>query len=404
MTDTAIIPANQAVPSATTPLTDRYGRITPTWYPFILKISDFVQGLATGEFVIDGWLQARMITAGLITADMIAANSITTDKIAAGAVTASDILAGTITVDKMDVNNVSVLQGTFGTLQTNATTTRIQITDADNELRCYISGVLVAQVGSNVVSNGAFFKCTSPDSTWYPADFRNSSTTGGDLSTGGGALFTRSAGGYCIQAETTTTSSAISILGRNTGTSGGTGHIGRSTALGGWAFYAAGGTGNYGPFTGGHDGLLAIGAEVEVGDILVDGPVVARRISDCITVMERSTAPGQIGVGVYVHRHDLSFHCPPTSLENMDWAEYHALSEQYDCCVWNALGEGAINVCGEGGDIAQGDLIVTSSLPGKGMKQSDNIVRSITVAKAREAMSFAGATDVKQIACFYIAG
>ena len=38
------------------------------------------------------------------------------------------------------------------------------------------------------------------------------------------------------------------------------------------------------------------------------------------------------------------------------------------------------------------------------MKQADDIVRSITVAKARESVIFSGATDVKTIACIYLSG
>jgi hypothetical protein len=38
------------------------------------------------------------------------------------------------------------------------------------------------------------------------------------------------------------------------------------------------------------------------------------------------------------------------------------------------------------------------------MKQSDNIIRSITVAKAREDVTFTSATEEKQIACIYLAG
>ena len=72
--------------------------------------------------------------------------------------------------------------------------------------------------------------------------------------------------------------------------------------------------------------------------------------------------------------------------------------------VINALGEGAVNVCGENGDIAPGDLIVTSNTPGKGMKQADDIVRGYTVAKAREAVTFASASEVKLVACIYLCG
>jgi len=61
-------------------------------------------------------------------------------------------------------------------------------------------------------------------------------------------------------------------------------------------------------------------------------------------------------------------------------------------------------VCGENGDIEAGDLIVTSSMPGKGMKQADDIVRSYTVARSREAITFSSPTEVKMIACIFLSG
>jgi len=70
----------------------------------------------------------------------------------------------------------------------------------------------------------------------------------------------------------------------------------------------------------------------------------------------------------------------------------------------NSLGEGLINVCGENGNIEIGDLISSSSIPGKGMKQADDIIRSYTVAKARESVTFSSPTEVKQIACTYHCG
>jgi hypothetical protein len=84
--------------------------------------------------------------------------------------------------------------------------------------------------------------------------------------------------------------------------------------------------------------------------------------------------------------------------------DYEPDCQVYNIMAVNALGEGQINVCGEGGDIQAGDLIVTSSIPGKGMKQADDIVRSITVAKARESVTFSSPTEVKQIACIYLSG
>ena len=50
--------------------------------------------------------------------------------------------------------------------------------------------------------------------------------------------------------------------------------------------------------------------------------------------------------------------------------------------IVNAVGEGGIWVCGQNGDIQNGDLIVTSDIPGVGMKQDDDVIKNYTVAKA----------------------
>ena len=68
------------------------------------------------------------------------------------------------------------------------------------------------------------------------------------------------------------------------------------------------------------------------------------------------------------------------------------------------MGEGQINIIGEGGNLEAGDLIVTSSTAGKGMKQSDDIVRSYTVAKVREDVTFTSLTEEKLVACIYLCG
>ena len=46
------------------------------------------------------------------------------------------------------------------------------------------------------------------------------------------------------------------------------------------------------------------------------------------------------------------------------------------------------NVCNENGDIQPGDLLVTSNIPGYLMKQDDDIIRSCTVGKAMEQVTF----------------
>jgi hypothetical protein len=95
---------------------------------------------------------------------------------------------------------------------------------------------------------------------------------------------------------------------------------------------------------------------------------------------------------------------PISAMQLIPGYDLEQLQTTYKVVQVNAVGEGQINVCGEAGDIQAGDLIVASSTVGKGMKQSDNIVRSITVAKARESVSFSSPTDVQMIACIYLGG
>jgi hypothetical protein len=158
---------------------------------------------------------------------------------------------------------------------------------------------------------------------------------------------------------------------------------------------------------------------------VVDKSVIHRSLSDSFTELKPSTVPNQRGaVGVVAQTYDPWYipaafidreatqanqinHVPtPESpagdlVTHIDVADFE---ESYDLVNINAVGEGGINVCGEGGDIQLGDLIVTSSIPGKGMRQGDDLVRSYTVAKAREDVTFDSPSDIKMVACIYLCG
>jgi len=70
----------------------------------------------------------------------------------------------------------------------------------------------------------------------------------------------------------------------------------------------------------------------------------------------------------------------------------------------NGSGEGAVLVNNENGDIEIGDLIVSSSKLGIGMKQSDDIIRNYSVAKATTSYTF-GRYNADQdvlIGCIYL--
>ena len=187
------------------------------------------------------------------------------------------------------------------------------------------------------------------------------------------------------------------------------------------ASYALYYQGAVGPFTGSHDALLADSETCAVGDILVDtGVAHASSVSDVITNVTRSTSTSQKAVvGVFVK--EIPNHVPvplakavttnvgtepniTTTTSYIIDPDHSSIVANKTVIAMNSVGEGQVNVCGENGNIEIGDLIVSSSTTGKGMKQDDDIIRSCTVAKAREAVTFASASTVKQIACIYLCG
>lgn len=168
--------------------------------------------------------------------------------------------------------------------------------------------------------------------------------------------------------------------------------------------------GGVSPFTGSHE--CESTTALDLGDIVVDNEILSRiDISNVVFSVNKSTTANQSGViGVVARCTNRATAEPLTITETDDKGQSIAVivpppsyALAYQISV-NALGEGQINVCGEGGNINRGDLIVTSSLAGKGMKQGDDIIKSYTVAKARESVTFSGPTEVKQIACIYLSG
>ena len=180
-------------------------------------------------------------------------------------------------------------------------------------------------------------------------------------------------------------------------------------------------TGGTAPFTGCHDGLLLKGTTVVAGDIIVDtGVIVATSgVTDTITEVAVSATANQKGaIGVFA---TISTQIPnilqipvivPVWQDN-EWVDtveyelnpiYQPIVDTHNYIAINSVGEGQINVCGEGGNFQVGDLIVCSSTLGKGMKQTDDIVRNTTVAKIREAVTFASPTDVQLVSCIYLCG
>ena len=193
----------------------------------------------------------------------------------------------------------------------------------------------------------------------------------------------------------------------NGSTSGARGVQGNAFGSGASCFYAnaSQGAATYSPFTGSHEGLLNSNEHTEIvdGDIVCDVSLFNTvGISDAITNMKISdSANDKSSRGVFLWRTSEFDKNKVASLSNLDDdTKLHGK----DLISFNALGEGLINVCGEGGDIDIGDLITTSNIKGKGMKQKDDIIRNYTVAEARQKVTFSSKDEVKMIAVIYRCG
>lgn len=380
-------------------------------------------------------LSATKISAGTLSAGVILSSSIAATQIAAGTLAAGVVYAGNIVAGQ-------VVAGTFTglTFQTGSSGQRVVISAAANRLEAYDSGgTQIAAIGQLSLGGAVYAAANSPAfaSGYFTNSVGNvlqvtqtspaaaniavsitSYCTGLSVSTGGSlvgsfaaAVLESSGPVQAVLARNTSGASGGHAL-RGQASGGGSGLVGVPAANGGWAFYKE--TGGIGPFTAQHDALIPKSAATpEVGDIMVDTDTIwTSSIDDAITAVEPSSAANQKGaIGIYRGlRNVLDFAWIPNGLSirrdgDRDYCEgFDVVAADYDLIQVNSVGEGCINVCGEGGDIEIGDLIVTSSMPGKGMKQADDLVRACTVAKARENVAFSSPSEQKLIACVYLCG
>ena len=156
----------------------------------------------------------------------------------------------------------------------------------------------------------------------------------------------------------------------------------------------------YLPFTGCHVALIESNILPEIGDIVCDKKVVFKiDVSNTVTeVVTSYKVNDKSAIGVY---------CSQGSNEtilDISKKTWYNLTQKFDIIHINSVGEGMINVCGQNGDLEIGDLITTSHILGKGMKQSDDIIRNYTVAKVRENVKFDCPDQVKMVACIYLCG
>jgi hypothetical protein len=209
--------------------------------------------------------------------------------------------------------------------------------------------------------------------------------------------------------------------GRFHHSSGRAGFVASGSSSFNYDFYADGSGTNYGPFTGAHDALMPKGADApEPGDIVVKTAVLGRSgISNTIHEVVRSTEERQRGAHGIVTREPVTWDissCPAALKQWVDddgvmiplvSADAVILAGTHDYLAANAVGEGQINVCGRGGDLAMDDFIECSGMPGKGQRQNtadgaaDSVQRGWTVARCDEPVTFDFPDQVKTVACTY---
>lgn len=357
--------------------------------------SAYADGIVTVEearAIADATAKANAAetAANLATAQELAANvySSGTTTIDGGKITTNTILAGSIiagTITGWTINGNTIIGGT-------------------------ITGGAIS--GGTININSGAFEVNGSGVCWVRQGIF-----------GGVGSFASTSGYTGLYSQNTST--GIALWGQATGGTGGGNHglrgqntVGGSSGLVGPAnafdFYAESG-GGYGPFTGSHDALTSLTSSSINGDIMVDGVNVCRSgLSNTIFEVVPSSTPNQKGaIGIYAGFQGLlaDQYEPAAFVASRDedgvpnlMPEWDSAKDIYNLVKVNALGEGQINIIGEGGDLVAGDLIVTSSTTGKGMKQADDIVRSNTVAKVREAVTFTTPTEERQVACVYLCG
>lgn len=387
----------------------------------------------TASQIATGTITTTQIATDTITSNNIASNAITANEIAANAVTTVALAANSVTADELTANSVIAGKIAAGAVSADKI--------AVNDLAAITANLGAVTAGSiNTVSSGIGLQVNIPARPNAVYTFQNSLSTYGLFSSnvafGGGTMEIQSSGGFTGQFLNSSFSSGafgpfVAVNAQNTGSGGGHGQVGVSLAGGGYAFrsvdggfYDVSGDG-YNPFTGRHDGMILKGAAYALGDIVADTQIIVAGLSDSFTEVALSSEanqPGAVGVIAkvfsewYIPAAFVDSEASRTAQEGHvstptnpmapivtthDIADY---KDTHDMVNVNSVGEGSVNVCGEGGDIARGDLIVASSTPGKGMKQADDIVRSYTVAKAREAVSFTSPDEIKMVACIYLCG
>jgi hypothetical protein len=369
---------------------------------------------------IAAYINGGLLVNGTIGADKIVTGSIDTDQLAAGAVTAAKIEVGAISADKITQSAAVTAFGKFGFGLGTTIGGYPGVGGFETTSGSYFGLLAGSSSTASAIAAGA---CgTDPiNSTIEAYRFRNGTYTTGPTNLWSQAVLAGTASSYYgasfwVGSGIKNTNVILDIPG--TGGAAGAFHNWDSTNTEKSSLVictplhaAFAYVGVFGPFTAAHDGLLEKGTSYEIGDIVVDHELVAKpTVNDSLTIVKLSSQAKQKSVLGVISA--LGENHVPAAIAEFNTSsntyvvinEFQSVYDNNDTIVVNSIGEGCINVCGENGNIEIGDYITTSSMPGKGMKQDDDLMRNYTIAKSRENVTFASPTEVKMIACTYHAG
>ncbi len=159
-------------------------------------------------------------------------------------------------------------------------------------------------------------------------------------------------------------------------------------------FFAGGPGTNFFPFTGSHEVILSkeLPKDILPGMIVSLTGYVEKRYKNDGSVSLSSTMPE---ITIATEDHDKAVFGVFVSEDQH--TEDHWLQREVRVGTVNALGEGRVWVCNSKGDIEAGDYLTTSSVPGYGQKQEDDLLHNYTLGKATETIDWNSVTKVVTI-------
>jgi len=159
-------------------------------------------------------------------------------------------------------------------------------------------------------------------------------------------------------------------------------------------FFAGGPGTNFFPFTGSHEVILSkeLPKDILPGMIVSLTGYVEKRFKDDGSVSLSSTMPE---ITISVKDNDKAV--LGVFISEDQYTEDHWLKREVRIGTVNAVGEGRVWVCNSKGDIEAGDYLTTSSVPGYGQKQEDDLLHNYTLGKATETIDWDSVTEVVTI-------